>query len=101
MNPTTNVKVEVSQPGEYPPGEEWRGKIREAIKCLGDLSENSDQWVKVFPVDADLVNRVRSAAHAIVKTSWEEGWQLVTKYDSKSETFWMTVQKGGEETEED
>lgn len=96
------ITVEMAKTDEYPPGEEWRGKIREALSLLARSS--SDQWVKVIGIDDDLVNRARAAAHSGVK-SWgvdDEGneWQLITRYDSNRKILWMTTQvREAEETE--
>jgi hypothetical protein len=97
MNPQSNITFEKANEGEYPPGEEWRGKLREAMTLLGTLDD--DGWVKLYPIEQEIVNRVRAAAHAIV-SQWEnDPWQssddkykLITRYDPGTQVFWMSVQ---------
>ncbi len=92
------ISVELAPIGEYPPGEEWRGKIREGVNILWDLDAESDQWVKVKGIEPSNANRARSAAHAAANSKFrpfmpeDEEWQLVTRYDAASETLWMTAQ---------
>lgn len=85
----TRISVQVAAKGEYPPGEEWRSQIREAIEQLYNLPD--DQWIKVIGIEPSLVNRARSAAHSYWGDNDE--WKLVTKYDSQSNILWMTSEK--------
>jgi hypothetical protein len=110
MKQTSDIKIEQAAEGEYPPGEEWRGKLREAVELLGNLYD--DQWVKVYPIEPEIVNRVRSAAHFYM-SQWEqrhrydenEPYKLMTRYVSSTKTFWMATQpiekeKGGNEEDD-
>ena len=100
------ISVELSPVGEYPPGEEWRDKVQKAIAILVDLPESSDQWVKVSPIEAAIVNRVRSAAHAAARSnslflSLGDEWRLVTRYDPEGQAFWMTMEKTSPSADEE
>jgi hypothetical protein len=110
MKQTTDIKIERSADGEYPPGEEWRGKLREAIELLIDLVYH-DQWIKVFPIEPENVNRVRSTAHFFMGQwqekhlgEFEKPFKLVTRYDPTTKIFWMSTQplerEKGEDEEE-
>ena len=99
------ITIEKAQPGEYPPGEEWRGKIREAVKLLVTLPD--DQWVKVVGIEPTLLNRARSAAHAIAAADWDREfgggetiYQLITKYDRENQTLWLGQQRRVKDEEE-
>ena len=92
------IKVELALAGEYPPGEEWRGKIREALKILYDPNVDDDAWVKVTGIYPADVNRVRAFAHAAWGSNDE--WKVVTKYDAENKVFWIGAQKQDTEEEE-
>jgi len=100
MNPNTNINFEKAADDEFPPGEEWRGKLREALDLLGQLDYG--KWVKIYPIEPETVARIRSAAHSTVNEWNTSQWpseedesmrtQLITKYDSSTKIFWMTTQ---------
>lgn len=102
MTAAEKITVELSPTGEYPPGEEWRARIREAVDLLGQAG--GDQWVKVSPIEPGVVSLARAAAHNLVK-NWtdpddnEPEYKLITRYYRDTQTFWMTVEAPEEDEE--
>lgn len=99
------ISVEVAQEGDYPGGEEWRGKIKEAIAIMAKMPESSPQWVKVFPIESDVVARARAAARSGI-LDWGKpyegtGYKLITRYDPINKIFWMMTELEGVEEEDE